>query len=148
MRRVVLFLVPVFLVGAVSPAIAADRASLPDIEDEVMCPTCGVPLEHAFSPQAEQQRQFVRDEIEAGKTKQQIKNALVAEFGEEVLATPRDDGFELSAYIVPALLLVIAMTAIVIALLKWRARSSPGSPPELAPSDAARIERDLSRYDG
>src|SRR4051794_29608804 len=57
------------------------RASLPDIEDEVMCPTCGVPLALAFSPQAERERQFIRDQIDRGRTKQEIKDALVAEFG-------------------------------------------------------------------
>jgi len=48
------------------PALAAaavPRASLPDIEDEVMCPTCGVPLINAFSPQAEKERRFIRREI-------------------------------------------------------------------------------------
>ena len=46
-----------------------------------MCPTCGVPLSLAFSPQAEREREFIRDQIEAGRNKDQIKDALVAEFG-------------------------------------------------------------------
>ena len=88
------------------------RASLPDIEDEVMCPTCGTVLAHAFSPQAERQRLFIRSLIEQGRTKEQIKDALVAEFGEDVLATPRDEGFDLIAYLVPMAAVVLAAIGI------------------------------------
>jgi cytochrome c-type biogenesis protein CcmH/NrfF len=136
---------------AASPAGAAEpRASLPDIEDEVMCPTCGTVLAHAFSPQAERQRIFIRTQIEQGKTKQQIKDALVAEFGEDVLATPRDEGFDLIAYIVPIGAVVIAAIAIALGLLRWRRRAQiAGEPPapSLSQADSARLERDLSRFD-
>src|SRR5207244_3435654 len=84
------------------------RASLPDIEDEVMCPTCGVPLNLSFSPQAERERSFIRQQIAQGKTKDQVKQALVSEFGRDVLATPRHSGFGLTAYLVPVLAFAIA----------------------------------------
>jgi cytochrome c-type biogenesis protein CcmH len=129
-------------------AAAAPRASLPDIEDEVMCPTCGVPLSHAFSPQADRERAFIRAQIAQGKDKQQIKDALVAEFGKGVLAEPRHEGFQLSAYIGPAVAIAIAAAALGFALARWR--RAPADAPELpepTPAEAARLERDLSRYD-
>jgi cytochrome c-type biogenesis protein CcmH len=129
---------------------AEPRASLPDIEDEVMCPTCGTVLAHAFSPQAERERVFIRAQIEQGRTKQQIKDALVAEFGEDVLATPRDEGFDLTAYVVPVVAVAIAAVAIALGLLRWRRRTddSPDAPtPRLSPADSARLERDLSKYE-
>jgi cytochrome c-type biogenesis protein CcmH len=132
------------------PAFAAEpRANLPDIEDEVMCPTCGVPLNLAFSPQAERERRFIRQEIEKGRTKEQIKRALVSEFGQEVLATPRHDGFDLTAYIVPAAAIVIAGVAVGVGLLRWRRRPAAEAEPEpsISPADSARLERDLSRYE-
>ena len=88
---------------AAASTAAAQSTSLPDIEDEVMCPTCGVPLSHAFSPQAERERDFIRAEIERGRSKEQIKDALVAEFGPEVLAEPDpgERGFDAVAYVVP-----------------------------------------------
>ena len=67
---------------AVSPAAAAaPKATLPDIEDEVMCPICGTLLELSDSPQAEREVAFIRRRIAAGQTKSQIKDALVAEYG-------------------------------------------------------------------
>src|SRR4051794_5124898 len=80
-------------------ASAAVQASLPDIEDEVMCPICGTLLELAQSPQAQRERAFIRARIVRGKTKQEIKDALVREYGQDVLAVPADSGFDLSAYL-------------------------------------------------
>ena len=52
-----------------------------------MCVVCGVTLELATSsPQAIQERDFIRQLIAQGLTKDEIKDRLVAEFGSEVLA--------------------------------------------------------------
>jgi cytochrome c-type biogenesis protein CcmH len=115
-----------------------------------MCPTCGTVLAHAFSPQAERQRVFIRSQIEQGKTKQQIKDALVAEFGEDVLATPRGEGFDLVAYLVPIGAVLLAAVGIALGLMRWRRQGQvAGEPaaPSLSPADSARLEKDLSRFD-
>jgi cytochrome c-type biogenesis protein CcmH len=145
-----LLTIVIALASCTGAGAAEPRASLPDIEDEVMCPTCGTVLAHAFSPQAERQRLFIRSQIEQGKTKQQIKDALVAEFGEDVLATPRDEGFDLIAYIVPIGAVVIAAIGIALGLLRWRRQAQvSGEPatPSLSEADSARLERDLSRFE-
>jgi cytochrome c-type biogenesis protein CcmH len=56
---------------------AVPRASLPDIEDEVMCVECGTVLSVSNSPVAEQERAFIRQQIAQGRDKRQIKAALV-----------------------------------------------------------------------
>jgi cytochrome c-type biogenesis protein CcmH len=153
-RRYLIGLAAVLLLaGAIAASApgAAPRASLPDIEDEVMCPTCGTPLGLAFSPQAERERQFIRDQIAQGKSKDEIKDALVAEYGSNVLALPDDKGFDLTAYLVPAAAFLFACAAIAVGLVRWRRRGGPDEPVTdsvaLSPSDASRLERDLSRYD-
>ena len=57
---------------AAAPAHAAPSASLTDIEDEVMCVVCNVPLNVAESPQADRERALIRSLIAQGKTKPQI----------------------------------------------------------------------------
>src|SRR5919204_3556478 len=101
-------LAALLLLGAASATAAQPRASLPDIEDEVMCPICGTLLELSESPQAQRERAFIRRRIARGETKQQIKDALVAEYGQQVLALPGDSGFDLSAYLVPLLAFIVA----------------------------------------
>ena len=144
-------LASVAALAAAPTAAWSQSASLPDIEDEVMCPTCGVPLSHAFSPQAERQRDFIRAEIERGRSKDQIKQALVAEFGPEVLAEPDpgERGFDLVAYVVPIAAVALGALAVWLAVTRARRRRGPRSEPaaELSQAESARLERDLSRYE-
>jgi cytochrome c-type biogenesis protein CcmH len=130
-----------------TPAGAAEQASLPDIEDEVMCPVCGTLLELSESPQAERERVFIRRLIEEGRTKDEIKDALVAEYGRGVLATPDDEGFALTAWVVPPLALLAAGIGIAVVLVRRR-RQPPAAPaPPLDPAESARLERELAERD-
>jgi len=132
-----------------APAHAAPpRASLPDIEDEVMCVECGTPLSVSDSPVAERERAFIRRQIAAGEDKAQIKAALVGEYGDDVLAEPKQGGFNVTLWLVPSLLLLLGAVAIVFALRRWRANGpAPEAPvpPPLSPEDARRLEADLQR---
>jgi cytochrome c-type biogenesis protein CcmH len=156
MRRALALLACV-AAGAVlaAPASAqAPQANLPDIEDEVMCTTCGTLLELSGSPQADRERAFIQRQIEQGKTKSEIEDALVANYGPEVLATPDDSGFDLAAWLVPGLAILLAAIAIAIGLRRWRragrARAAEEPPAEATPlseSDKERLDADLARYD-
>jgi cytochrome c-type biogenesis protein CcmH len=145
--------VALLLVPAAGAREPEPKASLPDIADEVMCPVCGVPLELATeNPQAQQQREFIRRLIAAGRTKEQIKGALVAEYGENVLATPGTEGFDLAAWLVPGAALVTAALAIGIALRRWRHKGGSAELPQTGqpapdPAEAERLEADMGRYE-
>jgi cytochrome c-type biogenesis protein CcmH/NrfF len=140
-------------------AQAADpphRASLTDLEDEVMCIVCGVPLELATdAPQANQERDFIRQLIAEGKTKDQIKDALVAQYGENVLATPDTSGFDLAAWLVPGLGILAAALAIGFGVWRWRRETRERDEESrvgereatVDQKDSDRLEADLSRYD-
>jgi cytochrome c-type biogenesis protein CcmH/NrfF len=138
-----------------SPALAATpQTSLSDVEDEVMCPICGTLLGLAESPQAERERVFVQRLIAEGKTKSEIKDALVAQYGREVLALPSGSGFDLSAYLVPVIAFAIAAVGLAVGVRRWRkaGKGPPGAGgrrPAQGPEgeDAERLEADLARYD-
>lgn len=136
-----------------SPAgAAAQQATLADLEDEVMCPICGTLLELSNAPQAERQRALIDRLIAAGETKAEIKDALVAQYGSEVLALPEGSGFNLSAYLVPAIGFVLAAVALAIGVARWRragGRSGPQPPASTGPKgeEAERLDADLARYD-
>ncbi len=140
-------------IGALSAKAATPQTSLGEISSEVMCPVCGTLLELAESPQAQRQKAFISRLVDAGRSKDQIKDALVAEYGNEVLALPQDSGFDLSAYLVPVIAFAIAVVALAVGVLRWRrAGGSPdgGGPAGTAgPSaeDSERLDADLARYD-
>ena len=77
MRRVLAIAVLALLVFAPAAVAVPPRASLTDLEDEVMCVECGTPLEVSQSPVAMQERDFIRGRIAAGDDKAQIKAAFL-----------------------------------------------------------------------
>ena len=142
---------------AASPAAAqTPRASLPDIEDEVMCLECGTALNVSNSDVADQERDFIAGLIAQGKSKAEIKAALVDEYGPRVLAEPEDDGFQLTAWVVPLLAAFAALALVVLVARRWRGRGRAGDAaaaatggPEAALDevDARRLDAELAAYD-
>jgi cytochrome c-type biogenesis protein CcmH len=155
-RALALLAAVALLAAPALPAASAaePKTSLSEISQEVMCPVCGTLLELAESPQAEREKAFVSRLVKEGKTKQQIKDALVAEYGDEVLALPQGSGFSLSAYLVPIIAFVVAAVVLAFGVARWRRAGrgggdSPGTAAAAGPSpeDRARLDADLSRYD-
>jgi cytochrome c-type biogenesis protein CcmH/NrfF len=155
LARLVALLALVALAAAPAAASAAQpRASFNDLEDEVMCDVCGVPLNIAESPRAEQQRQEIKQLIAKGETKKQIKAQLVARYGPSILAAPDDHGFTLAAYLVPIAVVLAALTGIALALRRWRWRrpsagdddAGDGDAPALSAADTRRLDEDLARF--
>jgi cytochrome c-type biogenesis protein CcmH len=139
------------LVAAPPAMAAAPRASFNDIEDEVMCDVCGIPLNIAESPRAEQQRREIKRLIARGETKTQIKATLVARYGPGILATPENHGFSLAAYIVPIAAVLAALAGVAVLLPRWRRRRPPPGgddpdTPELSAADSRRLDEDLARF--
>jgi cytochrome c-type biogenesis protein CcmH len=151
-RRLVVLAVAVLALAAAPAALGAGcpRTTIGDVEDEVMCPVCGTPLNLATeAPQANREREFIQRLIDRCRSKDQVKQALAAQFGDRVLATPDDKGFDLAAYLVPALALLFGGSGIAFAATRWRRRREPDEPAPPAPAGAAkaRLDSDLERYD-
>jgi cytochrome c-type biogenesis protein CcmH/NrfF len=141
-RYLALLLLLVGLVGA------APKVSLPDIEDEVMCVECRTALNVSTAPVANQEREFIRQKIAQGLTKDQIKKALVDAYGPDVLAEPEAKGFDLSAWIVPGLLVAGAALGVALVARRWRHTAAPAdADPELDPDDARRLDAELAAFD-
>ncbi len=154
MKRLLLATAIAFLATAPTALAATPQTSLTEIEGEVMCPICGTLLELSESPQAARERAFISGLIAEGRTKAEIKDELVAQYGDRVLALPEGSGFNLSAYLVPAIAFLLAAAAVAISVWRWRTRprssaGDDGDTPPKAPSgeEAERLEADLARYD-
>lgn len=152
MGAILAVLLLALLTAAAPSAHAAPQASITDLEDEVMCPVCGTLLELAESPQAQRQRALIRRLIREGRDKQEVKDTLVSQYGDEVLALPGDSGFDLTAYLVPAIGFAAAALALALGVRRWRRSggppdSRPGGPAPPRGEDAERLDADLARYD-
>ena len=142
------------VVAAAAAAADCTKTSVSDLEDEVMCPVCGTSLGLAReAPQARRERAYIARLVRSCRSKDEIKAALVDEFGDSVLALPSKDGFNLSAYVAPLVAMLLAGAAIVVALARWRRaganasarRAALGSPGLLEPTDVMRLDEELRR---
>ena len=130
-------------------ARASDRhPTLAELEGEVMCPVCGTTLDQSNSPAAQQIKRVIASRIAAGDTRGEIKDKLVAEYGDAILAAPKRKGFGLLAWWVP--LGGIAAAAALLAAGVWRwshTREREAESPHLDPALERRLDDELARWD-
>ena len=149
MRTVLVILLAGLTAAAVTPARAADPPRAADLEAELVCPACKTTLDQSSAPVAERMKLFIRQRIAAGDSEQEIKDALVADFGPGVLARPPKGGFGLLAWLLP--LLVLGVGAAVLAwLVRTWTRRDDGAPDtvRLDPELESRVDEALARFDG
>ena len=110
-----------------------------EIEDNLIAPCCwSQPVSQHYSPAADKIRKEVRAMLEAGKSREQILDYYVAEYGERILAAPRAKGFNLTAYILPWAALIAGALLLFALIKKLRTPAPVPSPPK--PPDARYAE--------
>jgi cytochrome c-type biogenesis protein CcmH len=152
MRRLVIVLVT--CLAAAAPAAASEQhPTLAELERELVCPTCKTTLQMSNAPVAERMRAFIRQRIAAGDTKSEIKDKLVAQFGESVLAAPPARGFNLLAWLVPIVGGLIAVVVVAMLARRWsRGRAGAPAGPSadgrpLDPGLERRVDEELARFE-
>ncbi len=153
MRLALVLLATVAALALPAAATAADcpKTTLAAVEAEVMCPVCGTPLGLATeAPQANRQREFIQRLVERCRSKEEIKEILVAQYGPGVLALPEPEGFKLGAYLIPALAVLLAAGGIAVAARRWRrggGKPAAADGPDEDSATAKRLDADLERYE-
>ena len=130
-------------------ASAAEPPNAADLEAELVCPVCETTLDQSNAPVAQRMKLFIRERIAAGDSEREIKDALVAEFGPGVLATPRKSGFGLLAWILPLTALAAGAVTVAVLVRSWSRRRTLSSPePPLDPELERRVDEELARFEG
>ena len=156
--RGVLLLIGLFALLAAGCGGESDEPpTLAQMEKQFICPTCQTTLELSNAPIAERMREFIRERIAAGDSQEEIEAALVAQFGEAVLASPPKEGFNLLAWVLPLAAGAIAVAAVAVLLRRWSRNrpegelEQPGSAngrPALDPELERKVDEELARFDG
>lgn len=151
-RRVVMLMAVVAIaVAALASIAAAQQPGMVDDEArqiymELMSPFCpGLSLAACQSGKAAELREEIRERLAAGETKQEIIDSIVERYGEQVLATPKNEGFGRFAWFAPIGVGLFGLFLVVI-LLRYFARaraSRSGESPEIDPAMRERIEREI-----
>jgi cytochrome c-type biogenesis protein CcmH len=139
-------LVLALVVALLAPGAALASQEHPtqnELESEIMCPVCGTTLDQSDSTVAQNMKMF---------TKSKIEDALVAQFGEAVLAAPPKHGWNLIAWLLPLVGLLVAAPIVGWAAWRWSRGRDTGSPPRQLPSGLdpdieRRIDSELARFE-
>lgn len=149
MRLVPVLLALVSAVVVVSSGWGAEPPNAADLEAELVCPVCETTLDQSDAPVAQRMKIFIRERIAGGDTEREIKDALVAEFGSGVLATPPKSGFGLLAWLLPLGALVAGALTVGLLVYGWsRRRVPPEAELPLDPELERRVDEELARFEG
>ncbi len=114
--------------------------------DSVMCPQCaGQTISQSHSPIAKAMRAAVRGGLVAGQSREQILDALVASFGEGVLASPPKRGLSLLVWLGPPIALVLGGAAVALAVRGLRRRGGQSEAGGALPA-GSKAPGDLAPY--
>ena len=106
-----LSLVVMFSLALTQSSVRADQpADIGQLEKELMnpCENCGgKPLAGSYCGGASAAKEELREMADAGMSHDQIINAFVAKYGEWILAVPERSGFNLFAWILPVVGMVL-----------------------------------------
>ena len=148
--------IAVALIGAAAAiAVAAARGPSPPgtlegrvrgIASTLRCPVCQ-DLSVADSPSAlaTQMRASIAQQLQAGRTPDEIRAGFVAAYGQWILLSPPRRGLTLVAWLIPFGLALAGLLLAVGAIRRWnrgRATSS-AKPVSLAPEDRRLLDRAL-----
>jgi cytochrome c-type biogenesis protein CcmH len=147
-KRLFLFMLVALLLVPVARA-SERHPSLAELEGEVMCPVCETTLDQSSSPAAQQIKRVIATRIAAGDTKTQIKDRLVAEYGDAILAAPPREGFGLVAWWLPVVGILAAAVVVGVGARRWaRAREPAPVGPPLDAASELRLDDELRRFEG
>lgn len=157
MRRRVALGLALLVLAAPATAAAAERCTPAKVEGQIMCPTCeGQTVDQSPAPAAARIRDFIARRSAAGDTCAEIKDKLVAEFGQRVLAAPPASGFGLLAWLLPLVGIGAGATALAVLARRWSRRRDdrypPGTPElnghvRLDPELERKLDEELARFD-
>ena len=108
----------------------------------------GTPLDVSNAPVAIDMKRYIAEKRDAGWTQDEVIDGLVDEFGRGVLATPPKSGFDLIAWIVPALAVALGLASIPFITRAWARRPRTAAGPEAPPpsdEEARRLDEELRR---
>lgn len=127
MAALKLFVLYVLLVLFFPPLHAATAPDLDDrtreIATELRCVVCqNLSVADSPSEMAQQMRAIVREQVEAGKTPEQIKDFFVSKYGQWVLLKPKTTGFSALLWILPYAVLVMGIFGALWFVRRWTKR--------------------------
>src|SRR5919106_5045982 len=128
-----MFIRPLVIVVYLLVVSPLSAAAAPDIDDqtrtiaeELRCVVCqNLSVADSPSEMAQQMRGVVREQLQQGKTPEEIKSFFVSKYGEWVLLKPEKSGFSLLVWVLPFVVLVLGIGLGLWFVRRWSKKKKP-----------------------
>lgn len=137
--------------AAQTPVPVTDDMVL-DVAEDLYCPVCpNEPLDTCQTEACHRWREDIREQLAAGRSRDQIIADFVARYGERAAAIPLDPGLQALSIVTPFVLALAGLALGGWLIWRWRARPAGEAPPPAPPGAdhadvyRARLEDDLKR---
>jgi cytochrome c-type biogenesis protein CcmH len=121
------------------PRTPEDR--LRNLAETVACPACdGQSVAESDASASRGIRTLIAQRIEAGASDAEIRDELVATWGESVLLTPDSSGVAGLVWVIPVVALVLALAGIGVVFHRWRGAAAVHA----SEADRALVDRALA----
>ena len=116
----------VFVLACSRPAeVTETEVRVTNLNKSIMCPVCpGESIDQSQNDIASYMRQIVFDQVESGKTDEEIRNYFVKRYGPVVLMQPPNKGVGRIAWLMPPIGFLIAVLIVFIVLSIMRREKS------------------------
>ena len=105
------------LVTAADSALEADVRA---VASELRCVVCqGLSIDDSPSELAQQMRGLVREQLAAGKSREEVRRYFVENYGEWILLKPEAKWMNILVYLLPLGLLAAGLAVVVVAVRRW-----------------------------
>jgi len=127
-----------------------------DLEEQVRlvaaqlrCPVCqNLSVAESPSEMAREMRGVIREQLQAGKTPEEIKAYFLSKYGDWILLSPRPRGLSLLVWVGPFAAAAVGIAVAVLAVRRWARRSRREERPAVDPALLQRVRREAASDEG
>ncbi len=118
-----------------------------DVASQLKCPVCqGESVADSQATIAQQMRQVIREQLQSGKSEQDVVQYFVRSYGDQIVWLPLWQGFSLLAWLVPMAFLLGGVGLVFIVLREWRADAAIMGASSMISQDEVSLDADLQQY--
>lgn len=109
-----------YILVAAPPQATLDQRVY-DVGSQLKCPVCqGESVADSSAAIAEQMRLVIRQQLQEGKSEQQVLHYFADHYGDQILLTPPQQGFNLLAWIMPVAIFLLGLGLVSFVIYDWR----------------------------
>lgn len=117
------------------------------VASQLKCPVCqGESVADSQATIAQQMRQVIREQLQSGKSEQDVVQYFVRSYGDQIVWLPPWQGFSLLAWLVPIIFLLGGAVLVGIVLYEWRSGGAAAEKNESGSKDEILLDADLEQY--